>query len=262
MRKSFIAVGTAALSLLVLTGCQGLNGSSSFKLAPAAQYQPHALSSLDEQQFENGDIASDFKEWTKDIGWSKTYELANSPITFIPKNQNESFGGSASHNACTAWVPSTPGSEASSTTFDYVYRLKSAEGKAANATEVADVITHLDGDMQRQGWKTYNVSHLGFTSGSAGQKAWYAPSTDIDSPSPTPVKGHLEAISGKPNSEYISYRVLAADRGNGYISLYVTTPCAPVESDSYSQLQGDVGSAELDLIQSDSKNPDNAVTAQ
>jgi len=253
-RKLIAAVSAAMLSLVVLTGCQTLNATTAFKLDSAGSYSPKALEASEEQRFYSTAFVESFENWVEAAGWDTSYKVDGSPLTWIPQKQDSAFPSTVSANKCEAWIEWESGYKAASITSAYVYRI-SKDSKTADGHQIAELLQHLSSDMKRQGWKSYDVSNFGSSEGNAGQLAWYSPPKDgVDY---NHVKDYFPDVAGEADIDYISYRIMAVDRGDGYLSLYVSTPCAPVDTMQYEQLKGDIASSEIDLIQSDTKNNSN-----
>jgi len=254
MRKKLIAIMLATATLATLAGCQNFDPSTTVALENADSHKPKALTGVDEQRFYTREITDKFGKWISKAGWSGSYEVDGSPIETIPVKQNEAFPSTVSLNSCSAWVRWESGYQASAITTSIVYRVVN-DKKAANSEQLSELFDHLSSDMQRQGWAKYDVTEFGSAEGSAGQRAWYSPA--VDGADYVPIESYLPGVLGEANVDYISYRIMIADRGDGYVALYVSAPCAPIEEVEYQRLKGDTGSAEIDLIQSDTKNPDN-----
>lgn len=252
-----LALAAGLLSLLMLSGCASLDSSTTFKLDSANKYTPRVLSSSSEQSFYGTEVSNSFYRWILSTQWAQSYEVNGSPLRWIPEKTDEAFSAASSRNDCSAWIEFKSGEVPVSTTTAYIYRLVDSNGTPATSREVADLWQHLSSDLKRQGWIPYEVSDIGSADGNAGQMAWYVPSKDGSVP--PPIDDYVVAALGEPNADYISYRLLVSDRGDGYVSLYVSTPCAPVKTQEYEQLQGTVGTAEIDIIEADSTNPDNNV---
>jgi hypothetical protein len=263
-RKIVVSVASTVAAMTLLSGCQSVdtpafNTTSSFSLESVVEHEPAPFETYNEQSFETNELSKGFDAWFGKVGWGESYQVDRSPLEWIPKSTESAFSDPISKTACAAWLPSAIGKVNASTTSAYVYRLMSDEGKPATKADFEAVSKKLSSDLGRRGWKSYDTSEFGFAVDST-QRAWYVP--PVKDAEYVPVDTYSVESSGEPQVDYISYRVMLADRGNGYATIYISAPCSPVDTKSYDELQNEAVSTELDLVQSDSKNPDNSVLNQ
>lgn len=241
MKRLAVAAALVA-SVFALTGCVPVPASQARALPNAEELPVGIIKDADEVDWYASLVSRAVGEWLSSGVWQDTYRVNPEPLVWISEERQEAFPSPASIQMCNLWTGDMENRTAASITNTFIYRLAS-DDEVATPADVEKIVDALASGLRRNNWG--DATKL-----SEGQYAWQAPISEDEIPVvPLESTGKVGFETITPDA--LAYRIQFANRGDGYVSFYLTSPCALITPAQLDNLRDAKASDEIDIIVSD-----------